>query len=81
MMNWNSINHDRQRRDALLREAATRRAIVGCGPARQAPRALRPVLAWTGRRLVSLGFGLLVAAREWEYRSNTVYNGAKSSAQ
>ena len=80
MLNWNSIHHDRQRRQTLRREADAARLAARL---ERAPRyhPLRPVAAWTGRRLVRLGFSLLCHAREWDYRSNTGYNGAKSSAQ
>lgn len=81
MYNWNSIEDVRLRRSALLNEAENARRAADLTVTRQSPRLLRPLLSWTGRRLVTLGFGLLVLAREWDYRSNTVYNGAQSSAQ
>jgi hypothetical protein len=80
MLNWNAIIDNRHHCEHLQREAAAARLAASLrSESRYHP--LAPVFAWTGRRLVTLGFTLLVRAREWEYRSNTVYNGAKSSAQ
>jgi len=81
MLNWNSIDHDRQRRETLRREAEAARLAASPKRKQRLSPPQRAVVAWTGRRLVTLGFSLLVHAREWDYRSNTVYNGAKSSAQ
>ena len=80
MMNWNSIDHDQQRRDTLLRQADRARLAATSLRARRPFRPLRSLMVWTGRRLVTLGFGMLTLSREWEYRSNTVYNGARTSA-
>ena len=79
MFNWNSIDHDRQRRAALRRQADATRLAANLTPRRHS--AFRPLIVWTGRRMVTIGFRLLVHAREWDYRSNTVYNGANSFAQ
>lgn len=81
MMNWNSITYNRQHRAALLREADRARVARHATQGRAVPRVFRGLYAWAGRRLVTVGFGLLVTAREWEYRSNTVYNGAKLTVQ
>lgn len=81
MLNWNSIDHDRQHRAALLADAQQTRMARQALRDRKAPRPLRFIYAWTGRRLVTLGFSLLVMAREWEYRANTMYNEAQSPAQ
>ena len=81
MLNWNSIDDNRQRQAMLRRQADRSRLAAQARQATTVYPPLRPVIAWAGRRLITLGYALLVHAREWDYRSNTVYNGAKSSAQ
>jgi hypothetical protein len=74
MMHKNVIELDQLRRDDALRQAARQRLAQGVRPVKAFRPVYRPVVSWTGRRLVSLGYRLLLLSREWEHRANTVYN-------
>ena len=68
-------SQDAYRRDQLRRAERERLAQVIRGEM-AAFTVYRPLMSWTGRRLLRLGFRLLVLSKEWEQRANTVYNGA-----
>jgi hypothetical protein len=67
-------SQDAYRRDLLRR--AERERLARAARGESAFTLYRPLMSWTGRRLVRLGFRLLVLSKEWEQRANTVYNGA-----
>lgn len=74
MMPMHLLDTDRYRRDDMMRAAARHRAAANLRAQAAPLSVVRPLLRWTGRRLVSAGFRLLVLTREWEHRANTVYN-------
>jgi hypothetical protein len=77
MINLKDVeSQDAYRRD-LLRHAETERLAQAARGELTAFPVYRPLMSWTGRRLMGLGFRLLVMSKEWEQRANTVYNGAE----
>jgi hypothetical protein len=75
MIKRNEIELAELRRQDIVREAEYLRKI---GEAAGGTYFYRPVLSWTGRRLMRLGFKMLVWSKEWEHRANTVYNGSET---
>lgn len=81
MHNLNDIEHDRQRRNVLMHDAALYRLAAPVRPARQHTRHLRPFAAWVGAQMVLLGHRLLELARECDVPTNPMYNGANSTVK
>jgi hypothetical protein len=81
MHNLNDIEHDRQRRAALMHDAAMYRLATSGQLARSHTRHLRPFAAWAGGQMVVLGQRLLELAREYDYPANPMYNGTNSTVK
>jgi len=68
-----------QRRDAMQRAELHRLARAARHDLKSSYIHQR-LMVWMGRRLVRAGFRLLIRAKAWEHRANTVYNGDEFAA-
>lgn len=76
-MTWLDAQTTEVRRRDQLRLAERERLAAYASHSNRVPTTLvfvRPVVSWVGRRLVTLGFRMLVASKEWDTRAKTMYN-------
>ena len=77
MLTLKDIQSSEARRQELVRQAQQERlAKFAQSKVKAQLYFYRSALAWTGRRMVALGNRMLALSKNWEYKGNTVYNGA-----
>ena len=77
MVTLKDIQSSEARRQELVRQAEQERlAKLSQSKVKTQIYLYHSALAWTGRRMVVLGNRMLILSKNWDYKGNTVYNGA-----